>query len=34
MKGQRWYGSANRLSVDDPVHWQAIDDVAAASRKP
>jgi SagB-type dehydrogenase family enzyme len=31
---QRWYGKANRLSLDDPVNYQAIDQVAAASRKP
>ena len=31
---QRWYGKANRLSAGDPVRWQAIDDVSAASRKP
>ncbi|MGH8726164.1 MAG: SagB/ThcOx family dehydrogenase, partial [Burkholderiales bacterium] len=33
LKRQRWYGKANRLSLDDPVRWDAIDDVAAASRK-
>jgi SagB-type dehydrogenase family enzyme len=33
LKGQRWYGKANRLSADDPVRWEAIDRVAAASRK-
>jgi SagB-type dehydrogenase family enzyme len=31
---QRWYGRANRLSPDDPVPWDAIDQVAVASRKP
>jgi len=31
---QRWYGKANRLSADDPVPWQIIDTVSAASRKP
>ena len=31
---QSWYGHANRLSRDDPVPWEAIDDVAVASRKP
>jgi SagB-type dehydrogenase family enzyme len=31
---QRWYGKANRLSLDDPVPYDAIDGVAAASRKP
>ncbi len=30
----RWYGSANRLSRDDPVPWEIIDEVAGASRKP
>jgi SagB-type dehydrogenase family enzyme len=34
LKGQRWYGKANRLSRDDPVNYPAIDHVAAASRKP
>jgi hypothetical protein len=33
LKRQRWYGNANRLSLDDPVRWDAIDEVAAASRK-
>ena len=33
LKTQRWYGKANRLSRDDPVPWEAIDRVAAASRK-
>jgi SagB-type dehydrogenase family enzyme len=33
LKRQRWYGKANRLSGDDPVPWEAIDRVAAASRK-
>jgi len=33
LKTQRWYGKANRLSVGDPVPWEAIDRVAAASRK-
>jgi len=33
LKGQRWYGKANRLSPDDPVRWEIIDTVAAASRK-
>src|SRR5687767_1157126 len=31
---QRWYGKANRLSPEDPVRWEIIDTVAAASRKP
>lgn len=34
LKRQRWYGKANRLSRDDPVAWEAIDTVSAASRKP
>ena len=34
LKGQRWYGSANRLSRDDPVPWETIDSVSAASRMP
>jgi nitroreductase len=34
LKAQRWYGRANRLSRDDPVNYEAIDHVAAASRKP
>jgi SagB-type dehydrogenase family enzyme len=34
FKKQRWYGKANRLSLDDPVPYEAIDQVAAASRKP
>jgi nitroreductase len=33
LKRQRWYGKANRLSPDEPVRWEAIDRVAAASRK-
>ncbi len=33
LKTQRWYGKANRLSRGDPVPWEAIDRVAAASRK-
>ena len=33
LKGQRWYGKANRLSPGEPVAWEAIDRVAAASRK-
>jgi SagB-type dehydrogenase family enzyme len=34
MKRQRWYGKANRLSADEPVPWEIIDTVSAASRKP
>ena len=34
LKAQRWYGSANRLSPDDPIAYDAIDRAAAASRKP
>ena len=30
---QTWYGKANRLSPEDPVPWEIIDQVAAASRK-
>jgi SagB-type dehydrogenase family enzyme len=30
----RWHGAANRLSCDEPVRWEAIDEVAAATRKP
>jgi len=30
---RRWYGRANRLSVDEPVPWEIIDEVAAASWK-
>jgi SagB-type dehydrogenase family enzyme len=29
----RWQGKANRLSHDDPVPWEIIEDVAKASRK-
>jgi nitroreductase len=29
----RWQGKANRLSADDPVSWEIIDEVTAASRK-
>jgi SagB-type dehydrogenase family enzyme len=29
-----WYGRANRLSRDSPIGWEAIDQAAAASRKP
>jgi SagB-type dehydrogenase family enzyme len=31
---QRWYGKANRLSPDDPLPWEIIETVAAASRQP
>jgi SagB-type dehydrogenase family enzyme len=31
---QRWYGKANRLSADDPVRWDIIGTVSAASQKP
>ena len=34
LAGQRWYGKANRLSAEEPVPWNAIDEVSAASRKP
>jgi nitroreductase len=29
-----WHGAANRLSRDEPVHWEVIDEVAIATRKP
>ena len=29
-----WRGAANRLSRDDPVRWEIIDAVSAASQKP
>ena len=29
-----WRGAANRLSQDDSVHWEIIDEVATASYKP
>jgi SagB-type dehydrogenase family enzyme len=31
---QRWYGKASRLSPGEPVPWEIVDTVAAASRKP
>ena len=31
---QQWQGKANRLSADDPVAWEIIDEVTAASTKP
>jgi len=34
LASQRWYGKANRLSPEDPVPWEIIDTVSAASRKP
>jgi hypothetical protein len=34
LKRQRWYGKANRLSRDDPVPWEVIDAVSAASQRP
>jgi len=30
---ERWFGKANRLSASDPVPWEIIDRVAAASRR-
>jgi len=33
LRNQRWYGKPNRLSAADPVPWEAIERVAAASRK-
>ena len=29
-----WQGTANRLSRDEPVRWEVIDEVAVATRKP
>lgn len=29
-----WHGAANRLSRDEPVRWEVIDEVAVATRKP
>ena len=34
LKAGRWYGKANRLSHNDLLRWDAIDDVAEASRRP
>jgi SagB-type dehydrogenase family enzyme len=31
---ERWQGVANRLSRDEPVRWEAINEVAIATRKP
>ncbi len=31
---QHWHGQANRLSLDEPVRWEAIDEVAVASSQP
>jgi SagB-type dehydrogenase family enzyme len=31
---EHWHGTANRLSRDESVHWEIIDAVAAATRKP
>lgn len=33
LAGSRWHGKANRLSRDHAVHWDIIDEVAAASWK-
>jgi len=33
MTRQRWYGKANRLSRDNPVQWEIIDQVEVASWK-
>jgi SagB-type dehydrogenase family enzyme len=33
LKGQRWYGKANRLSPGETAGWEIIDTVAEASRK-
>ena len=29
-----WHGAANRLSRDEPAHWEVIDEVTVATRKP
>jgi SagB-type dehydrogenase family enzyme len=34
LAAQRWYGKANRLSPENPVPWEIIDTVSAASRMP
>ena len=31
---ERWFGVANRLSRDEPVRWEVINEVATATRKP
>ena len=33
LTGGQWYGKANRLSRENPVQWEIIDDAAAASWK-
>ena len=33
LLSEKWQGTANRLSKDDPVHWEIIDEVAEASWK-
>lgn len=33
LAGSRWHGKANRLSQDHAVHWDVIDEAAAASWK-
>ncbi len=33
LRPQRWHGRASRLSPEEPVLWEAIDQVARASRK-
>jgi SagB-type dehydrogenase family enzyme len=34
LENQRWYGKANRLSPQEPVPWEIIAAVSAATRKP
>ena len=34
MEQARWYGRANRLSPDEPVLWDIIDEVSKATDKP
>ena len=34
LASARWYGRANRLSPQDPVPWEIIDQVSEAARKP
>lgn len=31
---RRWFGKANRLSRDEPVRWEALEEVQEAARKP
>jgi len=34
MQQVAWYGKANRLSRDDPLRWEILDEVEAATWKP